>query len=58
MNEVILVMLMANKFNIPVCLHAGGVGLCEMGVHMAIFDYIAISASHERRFFEHSGALH
>lgn len=35
-------MIMSKKFNIPVCLHTGGVGLCEMGVHAAIFDYIAI----------------
>ncbi len=45
LNELILVMLMAKKFNIPVCLHTGGVGLCEMGVHAAIFDYVAIAAS-------------
>lgn len=58
MNELILVMLMAKKFNIPVCLHSGGVGLCEMGIHAAIFDFVAISASQEKRIFEHSGALH
>ena len=53
-----MVMLMAKKFNIPVCLHSGGVGLCEMGIHASIFDFVAISASQEKRIFEHSGALH
>ena len=57
-SEILVICLMAKKFGIPVCLHAGGVGLCELGVHIAIFDYIAISASHEKRFFEYAGALH
>ena len=57
-NELLLVLLMAKKAKKPVCLHAGGVALCEMGVHMSIFDYIGISASHEDRYFEYSGALH
>jgi len=57
-NELILVCLMAKKFKKPVCLHAGGVGLCEMGVHLAIFDYVGIGGSLEGRFFEYSGALH
>lgn len=58
LNELIIICLMAKKFNKPVCLHAGGVGLCEMGVHMAAFDYIGIGGSLEGRFFEYSGALH
>jgi len=57
-NELLLVMLMAAKAGKPVCLHAGGVGLCEMGVHCCIFDYIAISGTHKDRYFEYSGALH
>ena len=58
LNELIVVCLMAKKFNKPVCLHAGGVGLCEMGVHMAIFDFLGISGSLDQRWFEYSGALH
>lgn len=58
LNELILVCLMAKKFNKPVCLHAGGVGLCEMGVHAALFDYIAITNSLQDRWFEYAGALH
>jgi L-fuconate dehydratase len=57
-SEVIVLLLMAAKAKKPVCLHAGGVGLCEMGIHLPIFDYIAVSAAHEDRFFEYSGALH
>ena len=49
---------MAAKAKKPVCLHSGGVALSEMGLHMAIFDYIAISGSLKDRFFEYSGALH
>ena len=44
-NEVLAVMLLAAKFGIPVCPHAGGVGLCEYVQHLAIFDYIAVSGS-------------
>ena len=58
LNELLLVILMAKKFNTPVCMHSGGVGLCEMGLHATVFDYIGISASLENRMFEHSGALH
>lgn len=57
-SELIVVLLMAAKANKPVCLHAGGVGLCEMGQHLSIFDYIAISASHDDRYLEYAGALH
>jgi len=44
-NEVLPVLLMAAKFGVPVCPHAGGVGLCEYVQHISIFDYIAIGAS-------------
>ena len=40
-NEVLAVLLMAAKFGVPVCPHAGGVGLCEYVQHLSIFDYIA-----------------
>ena len=42
-NEVLAIMLMAAKHGIPVCPHAGGVGLCEYVQHLAVFDYLAIS---------------
>ena len=42
-NEVLAVLLLAAKFGVPVCPHAGGVGLCEYVQHLAIFDYIAVS---------------
>ena len=48
----------ATEFGIPVCPHAGGVGLCEHVQHLAIFDYIAISASLEDRVVEYVGHLH
>ena len=41
-NEVLAVLLMAAKFGVPVCPHAGGVGLCEYVQHLSIFDYIAV----------------
>src|SRR5438874_13233655 len=44
-NEVLAVLLMAAKFGIPVCPHAGGVGLCEYVQHISLFDYIAVSGS-------------
>jgi L-fuconate dehydratase len=57
-NEVLAVLLMAAKFGIPVCPHAGGVGLCEYVQHLAIFDYIAVSASLENRIIEYVDHLH
>jgi L-fuconate dehydratase len=57
-NEVLAVLLMAAKFNIPVCPHAGGVGLCEHVQHLSIFDYICVSASLEDRVVEYVDHLH
>jgi len=57
-NEVIAVLLMAAKFGIPVCPHAGGVGLCEYVQHLSMFDYIAVSASLEDRVLEYVDHLH
>ncbi len=57
-NEVLAVLLLAAKFGIPVCPHAGGVGLCEYVQHLAIFDYIAVSASLEDRIVEYVDHLH
>ncbi len=57
-NEVLAVILMAAKFGVPVCPHAGGVGLCEYVQHLALFDYIAVSASLENRIIEYVDHLH
>ncbi|CAG0903910.1 unnamed protein product [Darwinula stevensoni] len=57
-NEVLAVMLMAKKYNVPVCPSAGGVGLCEMIQHIAIFDYISVSGTVEGRVAEYSDFLH
>jgi L-fuconate dehydratase len=57
-NEVIAVLLMAAKFGVPVCPHAGGVGLCEYVQHLSIFDYIAVSGSLDRRRIEFVDHLH
>lgn len=57
-NEVLAVLLMAHKFGVPVCFHAGGVGLCEYVQHLAIFDYVCVSASLEERIAEYADHLH
>jgi L-fuconate dehydratase len=57
-NEVIVVYLLAAKFGIPVCPHAGGVGLCEYVQHLQMFDYVNISASMTDRVIEFADHLH
>jgi len=57
-NENLAVMLMAAKFGIPVCPHAGGVGLCEYVQHLAMFDFIAISGTMDGRVIEYVDHLH
>jgi len=57
-NEILAVYLMAKKFGVPVCPHAGGVGLCELVQHLSIFDYIAISGTLENRVTEYVDHLH
>jgi L-fuconate dehydratase len=57
-NEVLAVLLLAAKFGVPVCPHAGGVGLCEYVQHLSIFDYIAVGASLENRVCEYVDHLH
>jgi L-fuconate dehydratase len=57
-NEVIAVLLLAAKFGVPVCPHAGGVGLCEYVQHVSIFDYICVSGSLEGRVVEYVDQLH
>ncbi|WP_289039954.1 L-fuconate dehydratase [uncultured Zobellia sp.] len=57
-NEILAILFMAAKFNIPVCPHAGGVGLCEYVQHLSMIDYIAISGSLENRIIEFVDHLH
>ncbi len=57
-NEVIAVYLLAKQFNLPVCPHAGGVGLCEYVQHLQMFDYVSISASKQDRVVEYVDHLH
>ncbi len=57
-NEIIAVYLLAAKFGVPVCPHAGGVGLCELVQHLSIFDFVAVSGSLEDRVTEYVDHLH
>lgn len=57
-NEILAILLMAAKFKIPVCPHAGGVGLCEYVQHLSMIDYIAISGTMENRIIEYVDHLH
>ncbi|WP_285354079.1 L-fuconate dehydratase [Pseudomonas sp. ME-P-057] len=58
LNEVLIVLLMAAKYDIPVCPHGGGVGLCEYVQNISIFDYIAVSGSLDKRVLEYVDHLH
>jgi L-fuconate dehydratase len=57
-NENVANLLLAAKFGVPVCPHAGGVGLCELVQHLAMFDFVAVSGSQERRRIEYVDHLH
>ena len=57
-NEVLAVYLLAAKFGVPVCPHAGGVGLCELVQHLQMIDYVAISGSLEGKVIEYVDHLH
>ena len=57
-NEAVAVILMAKKFDKPVCPHAGGVGLCEYVQHLSIFDYVSVSGSLKDRVCEYVDHLH
>jgi len=57
-NEVLAVMLMAAKYNLPVCPHAGGVGLCEYVQHLAMIDYLCIAGTRKGRVIEYVDHLH
>jgi L-fuconate dehydratase len=57
-NEALAVLLLAARFEVPVCPHAGGVGLCELVQHLSIFDYIAVSGDLGGRMIEYVDHLH
>ena len=57
-NEVLAVLLMAAKYQLPVCPHAGGVGLCEYVQHLSMIDYLCVSGSKEGRVIEFVDHLH
>ncbi len=57
-NENLAILLLAAKFGVPVCPHAGGVGLCELVQHLAMFDFIAVSATTDGRYIEYVDHLH
>lgn len=57
-NEVLVVLLMAKKAGVPVCPHAGGVGLCEIVQHLSMIDFVRVSGSWDGRMTEHAGHLH
>ncbi|MFC4588225.1 L-fuconate dehydratase [Sphaerisporangium corydalis] len=57
-NENIAILLLAAKFGKPVCPHAGGVGLCELVQHLAMFDFVAVGGSLEDRVIEYVDHLH
>lgn len=57
-NEVLAVMLMAAKYGLPVCPHAGGVGLCEYVQHLSMIDYLCIAGTREGRVIEYVDHLH
>ena len=57
-NEVLAVLLMAAEFRVPVCPHAGGVGLCELVQHLSVVDYVCVSGSLDGRVIEYVDHLH
>lgn len=57
-NENIANLLLAAKFGVPVCPHAGGVGLCEAVQHLAMFDFVAVGGDREGRMIEYVDHLH
>lgn len=57
-NENVAILLLAAKFGVPVCPHAGGVGLCELVQHLSMFDFVAVSGSRDDRVIEYVDHLH
>jgi L-fuconate dehydratase len=58
LNETLAVLLLAAKFGVPVCPHAGGLGLCEYAQHVSLIDYICVSGNLENRAIEFADHLH
>ena len=57
-NEILTVLLMAHKFNVPVFPHAGGVGLCEYVQHLCMIDYVLINGEKDNKVVEYQDSLH
>ena len=57
-NENIAILLLAAKFGVPVCPHAGGVGLCEAVQHLSMFDFVSVSGTNTGRVIEYVDHLH
>jgi len=57
-NENVAILLLAAKYGVPVCPHAGGVGLCELVQHLSMFDLIAVSGTTQDRVIEYVDHLH
>ena len=57
-NEVLAVLLLAARFGVPVCPHAGGVGLCEYVQHLSMIDFVCVAGTHAGRVAEYSDHLH
>jgi L-fuconate dehydratase len=57
-NEVLAVLLLAARYDVPVCPHAGGIGLCEHVQHFSMFDYLAVSGQLDGRMTEYADHLH
>ncbi|MBM3800429.1 MAG: fuconate dehydratase [Actinobacteria bacterium] len=58
LNEVLAVLLLAEHFGVPVCPHAGGIGLCEYVQHISVIDYLCVSGSLADRTTEYASHLH
>jgi L-fuconate dehydratase len=57
-NENVAILLLAAKFGVPVCPHAGGVGLCELVQHLSMFDFVAVTGRMDDRVIEYVDHLH
>ncbi|MCG5471744.1 L-fuconate dehydratase [Micromonospora sp. LAH09] len=57
-NENVAILLLAARYGVPVCPHAGGVGLCELVQHLSMFDFVAVSGSTHDRVVEYVDHLH
>ena len=58
LSEAMAVLLLAAKYDRPVCPHAGGVGLCEIAQHISMIDFLCFAGSWDERMTEHAAHLH